>query len=147
MVSRDFWQTKGFKQFLKFITVGFMGTIIDFGILNLLSWLTGVTSGDGIIPINIVAFVSALTFSFYFNKRWTFDDLSVGETHRKFTWFLLISLGGVTINTLIVRFLTTNINPAFDVDPRLWLNIAKFLATGASGLWNFFGYKLIVFKK
>jgi len=138
---------KIFLEFLRFATVGTGGALIDFGLFNILSWLTGITSGNGIIPINMVSFGLALIFSFMFNKRWTFKDLSIGDHNKKFTLFLLVSLTGLLINTVAVRIISTNITPGIEIHPQIWANIAKILATGASGLWNFFGYKNIVFKK
>ncbi len=134
-------------QFLRFATVGIIGITIDFGLLNLLSWLTGITRGTGIIPLNIVSFGAALTVSFFLNKRWTFKDSSLTDNLKKFNLFLIISVLGAAINTSVVTILTTHVDPNITLAPYLLLNLAKGTATIASGLWNFFGYKLVVFKK
>ena len=134
-------------QFLRFATVGTLGVTIDFGLLNLLSWATGVTRGEGLIPLNVISFGTALTVSFFLNKRWTFKDLSLTENLRKFNLFLIISVLGATINTAIMTILTTHVDPNITLAPFLLLNLAKTAATTASGLWNFFGYKIVVFKK
>lgn len=147
MEAQVSWKKNIFFQFIRFAMVGSMGVVIDFAVLNLLSLATGITSGNGIIPLNVISFGTALTFSFFFNKRWTFKDFSPVELPKKFTLFLLISLMGLTINTIGVRIISTNISLPLDIHPQLWLNIAKVIATGASGLWNFLGYKNLVFKK
>lgn len=59
-------------QFSKFLVVGFMNTAIDFGILNLLMWLTGVYKGQWIILLNATAFAVAVINSYLWNKYWTF---------------------------------------------------------------------------
>lgn len=134
-------------QLLHFAAVGSMGVIIDFGLLNLLSWVTGITKGWGIVPLNIISFSAALTVSFLLNKRWTFKDTSQTDNFKKFNLFLIISLLGLAINTSVVALITSNVNPALAVGPYFLLNFAKIIATGASGLWNFSGYKMVVFKK
>ncbi len=135
------------NQFLKFVVVGLVNTAIDFLILNILSAVTGITSGNGLIPINIVSFTIATTNSYFLNKRWSFRDLSHVDEGRKFSLFLLISIGGAIVNTAIVRLVSTNVDPMFNLEPQLWLNVAKVCATAVSLVWNFVGYKWFVFKK
>ena len=47
----------------------------------------------------------------------------------------------------VVFGVTTFIPPFFGLSPELWANLAKVAATGFSLIWNFIGYKFIVFKK
>jgi putative flippase GtrA len=37
--------------------------------------------------------------------------------------------------------------PALGLSPQIWENVAKLIATGVYIVWNFIGYKLIVFKE
>lgn len=134
-------------QFLRFAVIGGINTAIDFAILNLLSWITGYYSGNGIIPLNIISFTVAVVNSYYLNKKWAFKDQTGGEQGKKFTLFLLVSVIGAGINTATVRIVSTNIDPMFGLSQELWLNVAKIVATGLSLVWNFVGYKLFVFKK
>jgi len=134
-------------QFMKFVVVGFMNTALDFLILNTLVHVTGITGGVGIIPLNVVSFTVATTNSFFLNKRWSFHDTSHVHEGRKFTMFLLVSIVGVLINTSIVWFISSTVDPMFGAGKTLWLNIAKACATAISLFWNFYGYKYIVFKK
>jgi putative flippase GtrA len=46
-------------QFGKFLAVGTVNTIIDFGTLNLLSWLTGIYGGARLAPINVLGVLFA----------------------------------------------------------------------------------------
>lgn len=134
-------------QFLKFAVIGVINTGVDFAILNLLIWATGVNEGNGLIPLNIISFTIAVINSYILNKRWAFRDQTTGETAKKFTSFLLISVIGALINTAVVRFGSTNIEPMFGLSQVLWVNVAKVVATGLSLVWNFVGYKLFVFKR
>lgn len=134
-------------QFLRFGIVGGLNTIIDFAVLNLLSYTTGIYQGNGIIPLNMISFSAAVVNSYFLNKQWAFKDIAGGEGGKKFSLFLIISIVGAVINTLAVRFISTNINPMFGLSQELWLNVAKVVATALSFLWNFVGYKVVVFKK
>ena len=134
-------------QFLRFAVIGLINTGVDFLVLNLLIWATGIKEGNGIIPLNIISFTVAVTNSYILNKRWAFNDQTKGDTAKKFSNFLLISVIGAFINTAIVRVGSTNIDPMFGLSQVLWVNAAKIVATGVSLVWNFIGYKLVVFKK
>ena|SRR3989344_6313193 len=149
LLNQNFDQKYGptVRQFLKFAVVGVINTAIDFTVLNILSSITGITKGNGLIPINVVAFTCAVTNSFFMNRYWSFGDKNGGEGGKKFSLFLLVTILGAVINTSIVRGVATNIPPMFDLSPKLWLNVAKAAATGVTMFWNFFGYKLVVFKK
>lgn len=135
------------NQLWKFATVGVINTGVDYVILLILSAITGITSGNGIIPLNIISFSVATVNSYYLNKRWSFGDQSQAQQGKKFSMFLLVSIIGVTINTAIVRVITTNVHPIANIDPHLWLIASKLVATGVSLVWNFVGYKIFVFKK
>jgi putative flippase GtrA len=135
------------NQFLKFVVVGVINTAINFAVLNILSALTGITSGSGIIPLAVVAFAIATTNSYIWNKRWSFKDQSKTDTGRKFSYFLIVSIIGAGINSGTVYLITTYIPPMFGLSPQLWLNVAALAATGISLVWNFIGYKVFVFKK
>ncbi len=134
-------------QFSRFVIVGLINTGIDYAILFLLSHLTGITSGNGIIPLNVISFSIATTNSYLLNKRWSFHDRTEGDHGRKLSMFLLVSLVGVIINTTVVRLLTSNGHLLVGIDETLRLLIAKVAATGLSLIWNFLGYKAFVFKK
>lgn len=134
-------------QFLRFAIIGLINTGVDFLILNLLIWATGIKEGNGLIPLNIISFTIAVINSYILNKRWAFKDQTQGETAKKFTNFLIISVIGALINTAIVRFGSTNVEPMFGLSQVMWVNVAKVVATGVSLVWNFVGYKLLVFKK
>jgi len=130
-------------QFGKFATVGFLNTAIDFGILNLLIFLTNVTQGIQIVPLNAISFSVAVINSYFWNKKWVFDASKKGN----FVTFVLVTIIGLLINSGIVYVITTFIPPVIVSSPTLWANIAKALATAISLFWNFAGYKLIVFRR
>jgi putative flippase GtrA len=134
-------------QFLRFAVVGVLNTGIDFAIFNVLIYVTKISEGAGIIPIKAVAFLSANINSYLLNKKWTFNDSSSGQGAKQFSVYLSVSVIGALINIGTVYLITTFIDPMFNLSNELWANVANLLATGLSLVWNFIGYKLIVFKK
>lgn len=133
-------------QFAKFGLIGILNTLLDFGILNLLSYTTKVYSGGWLIVINVFSFLAANLNSYFWNKSWTFNSKTRGAVNE-FGRFLLVSVIGFVINSVILWFLTTLMKPIGGMRPQLWENAAKLVATVIYTIWNFIGYKLIVFKR
>ncbi len=133
-------------QMAKFAQVGVLNTLIDFGIFNLLIWITGIISGTGIILLNTLSILVAIINSYFWNKYWTFSKKG-GRIEREFLQFLVISIIGWALNTSIVFLGTTFIEVQLGVSAGAWVNIMKALAVVVSMTWNFLGYKFIVFKK
>jgi putative flippase GtrA len=133
-------------QLIKFSMVGFANTAVDFGILNLLMAMTGITSGKNIFFLNSISFVVAVTHSYFWNKFWTFK-VKKTEATKEFLQFLIVSIVGLLINGGIVYMITTWIKPMFGLTEVSWANAGKIVATVISLVWNFIGYKFIVFKK
>lgn len=134
-------------QFLRFAVVGILNTGIDFTILNILSYLTNVTDGARIIPLKGISFLFANVNSYFLNKRWTFKDKSEGQGAKQFSVYLTVSIIGALINIACVYLITTYVPPVFGMSDKLWLNAANLAATVLSLVWNFIGYKLIVFRQ
>lgn len=133
-------------QFVKFGIIGGMNTAIDFSILNLLMWWTGIYSGGQIILLNIISFAVAVINSYFWNKYWTFKDKDEAGV-VEFSQFIAVTLIGLAINSSVIYIITTFVDPMFGLNEKLWANLAKVVATGLSLIWNFTGYKFIVFKK
>jgi putative flippase GtrA len=144
------WQlgriAKVFLQFARFAEIGVLNAAIDFGVLNLLIAATGVTSGATIIVLNVISVAIATTNSYFWNRWWTFDAEG-GAAGKEFAQFVAVSFVGVLINSAIVFLGTSLIDPQFGLSAGLWANLMKVVATVVSLVWNFMGYKFIVFKR
>lgn len=135
------------KQLVKFAVVGLINTGVDYIVLFALTKATGIYEGNGLIPLNAISFSAAVVNSYFLNKKWSFNDQSNSEGARKFSLFLVVSVIGAAINTGIVVLVSTKINPLLGLSQEQWLAVSKILATGVTLIWNFVGYKLLVFKK
>src|SRR3989338_1207668 len=138
---------KTFGQLWRVVVVNLTSAGVDYSSLFLLSLVTGIVAGNGIIPLNVLSFTGGTFVSYYFNKRWSFADHSRFDHHRKFALFLLVAVLAVAVNTLVVRLVTTEIPSWPGLTDRQWLLMAKIAASAFSFTVNFIGYKFVVFKK
>lgn len=129
-----FIRRRGVRQLVKFATVGFSNLIIDFGTLNLLV----LTFKQSPYVSGAISSALALSWSFYWNRRWTFRSKSK-EIAKEYFKFAAIGGFGTLLNYLIFSALIYYFG--------LWYNLAKGLAVIITTFWNFFGSKYLVFKK
>jgi len=142
-------------QFVKCASVGVLNTVVDFAVLNILMWATGIYQGEYIKFLIGISFCFAVTNSFIWNKKWTFRNKNVSskELKRQIITFLIISLGGLAIKTYSASFVinSVHITPLFSISEtvwiKLWANVGNASAVLLTMVWNFIGYKLIVFKR
>ena len=133
-----------FPQFSRFVAVGILNTTIDFGVLNLISAAAGVTAGVVIGGVNVPGFVVAVTNSYFWNKLWVFKNKD--KLFSDFLQFVAVTAVGLLLNSIIVITLTSAIAPPLGLGATRWLNVSKACATVFTLIWNFLGYKFIVFR-
>lgn len=142
------------EQFAKFFLVGIMNTGVDLIILNIEMALTGIATGVGYSIEKSISFLFAVTFSYFINKHWTFQDKSKEGEGKKMSQFFAVSFIGMIINvttaTIVVNFMQTPINDILNLPlltPKVWGTLGALCGTAVGLGWNFIGYKLWVFKK
>ena len=148
---------KELVRFLKFCVVGVSGTIIDFGVLNLLIQLFGFSK----VLANTCSFSLALLNNFTWNRLWVYPETRGESITRQLAQFTLVNIAGWVINTGIF----------YSADRWLWgetgllagpigalalaigvqhfdlaYNLAKALATGVVLFWNFFVNRVWTFR-
>ncbi len=133
-------------QFAKFAAVGAFNTFLDWGVLNLLMAITGIASGVGFSLFKGISFTIATISAYFWNKYWTFGAKNKSNK-EEVGKFILISVSGLIINVSLASLIIFIFKNTTLVTPQQLANIAAATATAASMLWNFFGYKLFVFKK
>ncbi|PIR04893.1 MAG: hypothetical protein COV57_02010 [Candidatus Liptonbacteria bacterium CG11_big_fil_rev_8_21_14_0_20_35_14] len=149
-------------QFFKFAIVGGINTLVDFTVLYLLIFSTGITGGMGYSLFKGISFLVAVGNSYLLNKSWTFRDRSKKNSKEAID-FLFVSVIGLLINVGIASLVVNGINPleiviiplastlgfieVFMSVEQIWAGVGGLTATAVSLIWNFFGYKIFVFKK
>ena len=154
------------KRFVKFLIVGAIGFVVDFGFFNLLlnpinNWvmpgqwlynlLAGLGFGDYFIThlgptlASAVSFVAAVVSNFLWNRYWTYPDSRSRSRRRQFTMFFIVSIVGVLIRIPIVFFMTpifrslvAGIGPLHAYTTRLADNLSLAVAVLVVLFWHFF---------
>ncbi|MBU6447526.1 glycosyltransferase [Patescibacteria group bacterium] len=133
-------------QLSKFAAVGILNTAINFGILNIASIFTGVTSGLAVGGFNIPATVVAASNSYVWNKYWVFKKNKSKGFLSDAPSFVAVTVIGIIINSMIVFAFTTYLNPVFGLSKGAWLNVGEIIATLVGIAVYFLGYKFIAFR-
>jgi putative flippase GtrA len=145
--------SKEAERFAKFLVVGTLGFIIDFGTLTFLVEvvdLPGIVSENtqfsemvGLIMANTISFSLAVFSNFTLNRFWTYPESRSVRKRVQLPQFTLVSIAGLVINNVIFALSV----PLFD---RLISTVAffpaaieayipaKMLATIVVLFWNFF---------
>lgn len=149
-------KAKEVERFLKFATVGIIGAIIDFGMLNLLQ-ATILHPVEPSITLKVglatgIAFTSAVSSNFVWNRYWTYPDSRSRSLREQVGQFFLVSIAGLLFRLVWVRMLygpfgdlgvdmlkALGTAASFEdaATRRLGTNIAQFFAVWIVMVWNF----------
>jgi putative flippase GtrA len=124
----------------RFLTVGVLGTTLDFSILTLLK-LAGLPT----LIANSLSFTAGLVNNFTWNRLWTFRDNLRPDWQKQFAQYALVSLVGLALNDLIVVSLEHTLGELFG-QPAWGYLPAKVIATGVVVFWNYFANRTWTFK-
>ena len=91
------------KRFLKFVVVGAIGAVVDFGTFNLLNSVLGILS----LVASIISFIAAVTSNFLWNRYWTYTDSRSKSVGQQAVQFALVNLIGLAIRTPIFALTET----------------------------------------
>ena len=87
------------ERFSKFVVVGTIGFVIDFGTLTLLKEAFNVPT----LIANTISFSAAVASNFTFNRYWTYPDSRDKKISAQLGQFAIVSIIGLAINnTLLV---------------------------------------------
>ncbi len=149
------------ERFLKFVVVGVIGTIVDFGTLFVLqATVLAPTAPHENLKVVIapsIAFMAAITSNFIWNRFWTYPDSRSRSLRRQMAMFTVINTVGLGIRigwvhatylTIGTALLPTFVNvvqrvlptyvPAPEADVKLGTMVASLISVAFVMLWNFF---------
>ena len=98
------------------------------------------------MPAGIRVFTCAIVNSYLWNKFWTFEDLDMAQAGKQFVRFIIVASIGLLINVVIATIVVNFINVE-SISSRVWANVGALSSLTAVVLWDFLGYKFIVFRK
>jgi putative flippase GtrA len=117
-------------RFVKFATVGAIGTVVDFTVLNVLILVFGLSK----FWANTFSFSAAVLSNFIWNRLWTFPESRQEPLVAQLIQFGLVSIGGYVINQTIFLGLDALVLHEWGT---LGYNVAKAIAILVVLFWNF----------
>jgi putative flippase GtrA len=130
---------------MRFVVIGVLNTAIDFGVLNLLMILFH-TGADGrwYVVFKSISFLTALCNSYFFNKHWVFRSAETSPK-PKVAYFFSISVVGFFLNITIASAAFHILGTIYPGHTHLFANVGALMGSCIVLVWNFIGYKFIVF--
>jgi putative flippase GtrA len=124
------------------MTVGVIGAVVDFGVMNLFTKLFN-------LPLTLagsISFICAILSNFLWNRFWTYPDSRSRPITKQLTMFFIVNVAGLVIRLPILHFLELPMRTLFDhlafntsLTPEfLGKNFTLMVAVGVVMLWNFF---------
>lgn len=144
----------------KFGVIGVLNTLVDWGVLTALILFVrrwhAIDPATALVMISTVAvtyytaykaisFVVAVINSYYWNKYWTFATGVVSKTRAEFIQFFLVSVIGFFINVGLSSYVFGAIPPTGGMSVDQWGLVGAAIGSIVGLVWNFVGYKFIVF--
>ena len=125
---------------MRFVAVGLMGAVVDFGTFNL---LTGFFKTPAVMA-SVLSFLAAVVSNFTWNRFWTYPETRLMPFLPQLGQFLLVNLAGYGINQLVFLSLDHYVFAPWGT----WgYNISKALAIGVVLFWNFFVNRVWTYRK
>lgn len=128
-------------RFLKFATVGAIGTVVDFAVYNLLNIVFRVPP----VISQAISFSVAVVNNFFWNRHWTYPESRSKAAHHQMAQFGLVNVVGLIIRTPIIGYLehpfgvlAGNVGFQSATANVMGHNLALALAIGIVMLWNYF---------
>jgi putative flippase GtrA len=140
---------KELKRFLRFGVVGIIGSIVDFGFLNLFTLIFKIPY----LLSSVFSFSLAVVNNFILNRIWTFPGSRKDPVVGQLIQFGLVSVVGLLIRTPLLAGLEKVLIPlAAKWTPNILTptvvghNVGLAIGIGVVMLWNYFANRFWTFK-
>ncbi len=137
------------RRFLKFMFVGALGAVVDFGTLNLLAHIFDVP----VTIAGVISFSLAVTQNFLWNRYWTYPESRAFPLLPQYLQFFIINATALLIRVPILTFVPgpisgvlESVGVASNTAEVLGNNAALALAVGIAMFWNFFVNRFVTYR-
>src|SRR5512141_2777354 len=129
-------------RFLKFATVGAIGSVVDFGVMNLMSHLFDMP----LVYAGTISFICAVLSNFTLNRFWTYPESRSRHILHQLGMFFLVNAAGILIRLPVLHFVEPPMAGVFQsmahlsnaAAETLAKNSTLALAIGIVMIWNYF---------
>lgn len=134
--------SREWRRFFKFSTVGVIGAAVDFAVFNVLLNLVGLQP----LVCQALSFLAAVTSNFILNRHWTYPDSRSKPLRTQLAQYGLVNFIGLLIRTPMFNGMGTLLEKAlsgrefpFGISSYAMAhNLALASAIGIVLFWNFF---------
>ncbi|MBI3631380.1 MAG: GtrA family protein [Candidatus Staskawiczbacteria bacterium] len=128
-------------QAAKYFLVGVLATIVDLKLFELLIW--------GISPVisKGISFLISTSIKYWGNKHWTFEKPEKDGIKKEIFQFISVTVVGLGLDVGSFYYFTKIMGPQFSAPENIWIKLSVIFAALVAAIWNFLGYKFLVFKK
>jgi putative flippase GtrA len=135
-------QDKERLRFLKFASVGALGSVLDIGVANLLIHVLNMR----LVYAGSISFICAVFNNFTLNRYWTYPDSRSRPFMHQLGMFFIVNSVGIAIRIPILHFVEPLMAQEFEslvhlshsTAESLAKNATLILAIGVVMMWNFF---------
>lgn len=128
-------KTKSARQFLQYIAVGGTCTTIDFVVLYLLTTRCEVHY----LVSSCISFSIGIVLNWFLCTYWVFQYHRIQQQSKEFACYVLISLGGLILNTSLMWIYTEFFS--------LWFMFSKLFSVATTLFYNFYSRKILLHTK
>ncbi len=132
-------------QLIRFGFVGGMNSFIDILTFNVLVGIFPTNDVYVLVFYNSLAYLTGSVNSFFWNKRWTFQQRSIVTNDQLIRFVIVTGLGILCNDTFL--WLATTILTSLSLNGFLWINVAKVSAIAGSVAVSYLGMRFSVFTK
>ncbi len=135
-------------QAAKYFLVGVFATIIDLKLFELLVWIFSFSFGT-VAPITSkgISFLISTFVKYWGNKHWTFEKPEKENIGQEIFQFVVVTIIGLGLDIGSFLYFTKIIGPQLSAPEDVWIKLSVIFAALVAAIWNFIGYKFLVFKK
>ena len=137
------------KRFLKFMFVGALGAVVDFGTLNILTHVLDLP----VTLAGVISFALAVTHNFTWNRYWTYPESRRFPLLPQYVQFVVINATALLIRVPILALVpgpVIHLLESIGLGPIaaevLGNNFALALAVGIAMFWNFFVNRFVTYR-
>ncbi len=129
-------------EFLRYVVVGGVAFVVDFGTLVFCQELYFERFAWGVYAATVFGFCAGLTVNYILSLAFVFTQAKDRGKGRSFGAFLTFGAIG------LLGLLWTELGMWFGIEVLAWnYRLVKVLVTGAVLVWNYLGRKILIFKQ
>ncbi|NFM25919.1 GtrA family protein [Clostridium sporogenes] len=133
-------KNNGFIEFIEYVSIGALNVIIDFSVLNLLWFFTGLYSGNINYLFKLISFSIYSINGYTLNKKFTFKTKNSSYIQYASVIGIAAILNGIILSNLSSYNL-------LNISQVIWSNISALIASMSTGILSFLINKFFIFKK